>query len=96
MWFSLSVGGKDGSLNALDHNSRNSAFKYIFMFAYYATMLVSIKKKLFKSKKAINMMSKEDRKILNEFTTRVRERFSDAGVWAFGLRARGEATWESD
>ena len=42
------------------------------------------------------MMSKEDRKILDEFTTRVRERFSDAKVWAFGSRARGEATWESD
>ena len=42
------------------------------------------------------MMSKEDRKILDEFTTRVRERFSDARVWAFGSRARGEATWESD
>jgi len=42
------------------------------------------------------MMSNEDRKILNEFTTRVREQFSDARVWAFGSRARGEATWESD
>ena len=27
---------------------------------------------------------------------RVHERFSDARVWAFGSRARGEATWESD
>jgi predicted nucleotidyltransferase len=42
------------------------------------------------------MMSKEDRKILNEFTSRVREKFSDARVWAFGSRARGGATWESD
>jgi predicted nucleotidyltransferase len=42
------------------------------------------------------MMSKEDRAILSDFTTRVRERFSDAKVWAFGSRARGEATWESD
>ena len=42
------------------------------------------------------MMSKEDRKILDEFTTCVRGRFSDARVWAFGSRARGEATWESD
>jgi predicted nucleotidyltransferase len=42
------------------------------------------------------MISKEDRKILDEFTARVRERFSDAQVWAFGSRARGEATWESD
>ena len=43
-----------------------------------------------------NMMSKEDRKIFNEFTARVHERFSDARVWAFGSRARGDATWESD
>lgn len=42
------------------------------------------------------MMSNEDRKILDEFTTRVRKRFSDARIWAFGSRARGEATWESD
>lgn len=42
------------------------------------------------------MMSKEDRKILNEFMARVHERFSDARVWAFGSRARGDATWESD
>ncbi len=42
------------------------------------------------------MMSNEDRKILNEFSARVNERFSDARVWAFGSRARGEATWESD
>jgi len=43
-----------------------------------------------------NMMSKEDREILKKFTARVHERFSDARVWAFGSRARGEATWESD
>ena len=42
------------------------------------------------------MMSKEDQKIFREFTGRVRERFADARVWAFGSRARGEATWESD
>jgi predicted nucleotidyltransferase len=46
--------------------------------------------------RSFEMISKEDRKILNEFTNRVRERFSDAQVWAFGSRARGEATWESD
>ena len=50
----------------------------------------------FKSKEAINMMSKEDRRILDEFKDRVRKRFSDAQIWAFGSRARGEATWESD
>jgi len=42
------------------------------------------------------MMSQEDLKIFKEFTGRVQERFSDARVWAFGSRARGEATWESD
>jgi predicted nucleotidyltransferase len=42
------------------------------------------------------MISREDRKILDEFASNVRERFSDARVWAFGSRARGEAAWESD
>jgi predicted nucleotidyltransferase len=42
------------------------------------------------------MMSKEDRKILKKFKARIHERFSDARVWAFGSRARGGATWESD
>ena len=42
------------------------------------------------------MMSKEDRKIFNQFSARVRERFSYARVWAFGSRARGDATWDSD
>ena len=42
------------------------------------------------------MMTKEDRKIFKQFTDRVHERFSDARVWAFGSRARGDATWESD
>ena len=41
-------------------------------------------------------MTKEDCKIFKEFTDRVYERFSDARIWAFGSRARGEATWESD
>ena len=42
------------------------------------------------------MMSKEDREILNKFKSRVHERFSDARIWAFGSRTRGDATWESD
>jgi predicted nucleotidyltransferase len=54
------------------------------------------KDELFKSKEAIKMMSQEDRKILDKFTSLVRERFSDAKVWAFGSRARGDATWDSD
>ncbi len=47
-------------------------------------------------KGSLNMMSKEDRKILKKFKARIHERFSDSRVWAFGSRARGEATWESD
>ena len=48
------------------------------------------RRKPFKSKEAIyyDVQEKEDRKILDEFTTRVRERFSDARVWAFGSRAK--------
>ena len=42
------------------------------------------------------MMSKQDRRILDQFTSRVRERFPEARIWAFGSRARGNATWESD
>ena len=40
------------------------------------------------------MMSDQDRRILDQFTSLVRERFPDARIWAFG--ARGNATWESD
>ena len=43
-----------------------------------------------------NMMSKEDLKILKKFKTRVDDRFSDARIWAFGSRTRGDATWDSD
>ena len=42
------------------------------------------------------MMADRDRRILDLFAARVRERFPDADVWAFGSRARGDATWESD
>jgi predicted nucleotidyltransferase len=42
------------------------------------------------------MMSEKDRKILNEFTASVRERFPEARIWAFGSRARGDAAWDSD
>lgn len=42
------------------------------------------------------MMSKEDRRILDDFTQRIRRRFSNARVWAFGSRARGNADWDSD
>ena len=42
------------------------------------------------------MMSKQDRQILDEFSSRLRRRFQDARIWAFGSRARGDATWDSD
>jgi predicted nucleotidyltransferase len=42
------------------------------------------------------MISDADRDILNLFASRVRERFPDARVWAFGSRARGGAPWDSD
>ena len=42
------------------------------------------------------MMSKVDRKILDEFKIRVHERFLEARIWAFGSRVRGNATWDSD
>jgi predicted nucleotidyltransferase len=42
------------------------------------------------------MMVAEDRKILAEFARRVRGRFPDARIWAFGSRTRGEAEWDAD
>lgn len=42
------------------------------------------------------MMTEEDSRILNEFATRVRRRFSGARIWAFGSRSRGKADWDSD
>ena len=42
------------------------------------------------------MISKEDRKILSEFSHRLFQRFPDARLWAFGSRARGNASWDSD
>lgn len=42
------------------------------------------------------MISEEDKKILNEFSSRIRKNFPGARIWAFGSRARGAATWESD
>lgn len=41
-------------------------------------------------------MHPTDRHILDAFATRVRRRFPDALIWAFGSRARGDASWESD
>ena len=42
------------------------------------------------------MLSKEDQKILEEFSLRVHRRFSEARIWAFGSRVRGAAAWDSD
>jgi len=42
------------------------------------------------------MISIEDKRILDAFSRRVRERLPDARIWAFGSRVRGNATWESD
>lgn len=42
------------------------------------------------------MISIEDKKILDTFSKRVRERLPGARIWAFGSRVRGDATWESD
>ena len=42
------------------------------------------------------MMRASDRLVLNQFAERVRTRFPEARILAYGSRARGEATWESD
>jgi predicted nucleotidyltransferase len=42
------------------------------------------------------MMADRDRRILEIFATQVRQHFPNACIWAFGSRARGDATWESD
>lgn len=42
------------------------------------------------------MMTRADRRIFNEFVTRVKERFPDARIWIYGSLARGDAPWDSD
>jgi predicted nucleotidyltransferase len=42
------------------------------------------------------MMAARDRRILDLFAARVRQHFPAARIWAFGSRARGDSTWESD
>ena len=42
------------------------------------------------------MMSTHDKAILKIFTERVKSLYPGAHVRAFGSRARGDATWESD
>lgn len=41
-------------------------------------------------------MTQRDEQILDEFAAAVRQRFPEARVWAFGSRARGDFTEESD
>ena len=41
-------------------------------------------------------MTDADSQVLQEFAGRVRLRFPEARVWAFGSRARGDASPESD
>jgi len=41
-------------------------------------------------------MNATDRHLLDTFAARVRQRYPEARLWAFGSRVRGEATWESD
>jgi predicted nucleotidyltransferase len=42
------------------------------------------------------MIADRDRRILDLFAARVRQHFPAARIWAFGSRARGDSTWESD
>lgn len=41
-------------------------------------------------------MPASDRKILDDFASRVRQWYPEARVWAFGSRVRGDDTTESD
>ena len=41
-------------------------------------------------------MRLEDQKILEKFATRVRGYYPEASIWAFGSRARGHASPDSD
>lgn len=42
------------------------------------------------------MMSNDDRKLLEALAQRIQDFYPGVRVWAFGSRARGDATWESD
>ena len=42
------------------------------------------------------MMSENDSRVLRLFAERVRALYPDAKILAYGSRARGDATWESD
>ena len=42
------------------------------------------------------MMIIDDREILEMLAKRIRSLYPEARVWAFGSRAQGDATWDSD
>lgn len=42
------------------------------------------------------MISREDRNILIEFSSRIRRHFPSSRIWAFGSRVRGTASWDAD
>ena len=42
------------------------------------------------------MMTERDHRVSKIFAAQVRQHFPAARIWAFGSRARGDATWESD
>ncbi len=42
------------------------------------------------------MLTEKDEKVLSILASLIRQRFSDARIWAFGSRTRGKATEESD
>ena len=42
------------------------------------------------------MIAEKDLEILKKFKTRVHQRFSEARIWAYGSRVKGDASWDSD
>ena len=42
------------------------------------------------------MLASEDQRILEELASRIRDKYPQARIWAYGSRARGTATWDSD
>ena len=41
-------------------------------------------------------MKQEDRQVLEQFALRIRQRYPEAHIWAFGSRVRDQGTPESD
>jgi len=44
----------------------------------------------------IKMLSKKDQNICETFAIHLRRHFPEAQLWAFGSRARGDGSWDSD